>query len=129
MSKLDNKIINEKLEEVFKKLDSAAKINISLKFVLRKVEIPEYWFYYAHKINDLFEKSICCVGKRILFQSRENSKNLILWSNTQRTPEHKMEVQLGHKSHYFGCTNGFYSNGMSRLCYVHFPRLYYDICM
>ena len=36
MSKLDTKIINEKLEEVFKKLDSAAKINIALGSVLRK---------------------------------------------------------------------------------------------
>ena len=34
MSKLDTKIINEKLEEVFNKLDSAAKINIALGFVL-----------------------------------------------------------------------------------------------
>ena len=32
MSKLDTKIINEKLEEVFNKLDSAAKINIALGF-------------------------------------------------------------------------------------------------
>ena len=30
MSKLDTKIMNEKLEEVFNKLDSAAKINIAL---------------------------------------------------------------------------------------------------
>ena len=34
MSKLDTKIISEKLEEVFNKLDSAAKINIALVFVL-----------------------------------------------------------------------------------------------
>ena len=34
MSKIDTKIINEKLEEVFKKLDSAAKINIAIGFVL-----------------------------------------------------------------------------------------------
>ena len=33
MSKLDTKIINEKLEEVFNKLDSAAKINIALGFI------------------------------------------------------------------------------------------------
>ena len=41
MSKLDTKIINEKLEEVFNKLDSAAKINIALGFVLRNVETGE----------------------------------------------------------------------------------------
>ena len=42
MSKLDTKIINEKLEEVFNKLDSAAKINIALGFVLRNVETGDY---------------------------------------------------------------------------------------
>ena len=53
ISKLDTKIINEKLEEVFKKLDFAAKINISLGFVLRNIEFGEYRYFYAH----LFEKS------------------------------------------------------------------------
>ena len=36
LAKLDTKLIKEKLEEVFKKLDSAAKINIALGFVLQK---------------------------------------------------------------------------------------------
>ena len=38
MSKLDTKMINEKLEEVFNKLNSAAEINIALGFVLRNIE-------------------------------------------------------------------------------------------
>ena len=38
MSKLDTKIINENLEEVFNKLDSAAKSNIALGFFLRNVK-------------------------------------------------------------------------------------------
>ena len=38
MSKLDTKIINEKLEEVFNKLDSAASINIALGFVLQNAK-------------------------------------------------------------------------------------------
>ena len=38
MSKLDNKVINEKHEYVFNKLDSALKINMALEFVLRNVE-------------------------------------------------------------------------------------------
>ena len=44
MSKLGTKIINEKLEEVFNKLDSAAKINIALRFILRKVETGKYGY-------------------------------------------------------------------------------------
>ena len=42
ISKLDTKIINEKLEEVFNKLDFAAKINIALGFVLQNFETGEY---------------------------------------------------------------------------------------
>ena len=57
MSKLDTKIINEKLEEVFNKLDSAAKINIALGFVLRNIETGEYRYFYAHENNTLFEKT------------------------------------------------------------------------
>ena len=57
MSKLDTKIINEKLEEVFNKLDSAAKINIALGFVLRNLETGEYRYCYAHENNTLLEKS------------------------------------------------------------------------
>ena len=38
MFKLDTKLFNEKLEVVFNKLDSAAKIDIALEFVLRKIE-------------------------------------------------------------------------------------------
>ena len=57
MSKLDSKNINEKLEEVFNKLESATKINIALGFVLRNVKTGEYRFYYAHENNTLFEKT------------------------------------------------------------------------
>ena len=54
MSNLDTKIINEKLEEVFNKLDSAAKIIIALGFVLRNVGTGEYRYYYVHENNTLF---------------------------------------------------------------------------
>ena len=56
MSKLDTKIINEKLEEVFNKLNSAAKINIALGFVLQNFETGEYRQFYAHENNCLFER-------------------------------------------------------------------------
>ena len=63
MSKLDTKIINEKLEEVFIKQDSAAKINIAHGFVLCNVETGEYRYYYAHENNTLFEKSLLLCTK------------------------------------------------------------------
>ena len=56
MSKLDTKIITEKLQEIFNKLDSAAKIKIVLGFVLRNVETGEYRYCYAHESNTLFKK-------------------------------------------------------------------------
>ena len=61
MSKLDTKIINEKLEEVFNKLDSAAKIINALEFVLRNVEMGEYRYYYAHCKQYLARKLVFTV--------------------------------------------------------------------
>ena len=38
LSKLDSNLVNEKLDQVFEKLDCAAKINIALGYVLCNVE-------------------------------------------------------------------------------------------
>ena len=72
MSKLDTKIINEKLEEVFNKLDSAAKINIALGFVLRNFETAEYRYFYAHENKTLFEKFhlLCTKADLITIQGK-----------------------------------------------------------
>ena len=52
-SKLDPNLVNEELDQVFEKLDCAAKINIALGFVLRNIETSEYRFFYAHENNTL----------------------------------------------------------------------------
>ena len=62
MSKLDTKIINEKLEEVYNKLDSAAKINIALGFVLRNIETGKYQYFYA-RVNHTKADLITIRGK------------------------------------------------------------------
>ena len=79
MSKLDTKIINEKLEEVFNKLDSAAKINTALGFVLRNVETGEYRYYYAHENNTLFEKShlLCTKADLITIQGKVEKFDIV----------------------------------------------------
>ena len=41
-SKLDPNFGNEKLEQIFEKFDCAAKVNIALFFVLRKIKTGEY---------------------------------------------------------------------------------------
>ena len=65
MSKLDTKIINEKLEEVFNKLDSAAKLNIALGFVLRNVETENIGITTETKTILSSKKCTYCVRKRI----------------------------------------------------------------
>ena len=79
MSNLDTKIINEKLEEVFNKLDSAAKIKIALGYVLCNVETGEYWYYYAHENNNLFEKlhSLCTKADLITIQGKVEKFDIV----------------------------------------------------
>ena len=79
MSKLHTKIINEKLEEVFNKLDSAAKINIALGFVLRNIETGEYQYFYAHENNTLFEKShlLCMKADLITIQGKVEKFDIV----------------------------------------------------
>ena len=78
MSK-DTKIINEKLEEVFNKLDSAAKISFSLGFILRNVETEEYRYYYAHENNILFEKSqlLCTKAELITIKGKVEKIDIV----------------------------------------------------
>ena len=49
LSKLDTNLVNEKLDQVFEKLDCTAKINIALGFGLCNIEMSEYRYFYAHK--------------------------------------------------------------------------------
>ena len=79
MSKLDTKIINEKLEEVFNKLDSAAKINIALGFAFRNIETGEYQYFYAHENNTLFEKShlLCTKADLITIQGKVEKFDIV----------------------------------------------------
>ena len=57
LSRLDPSKINEKLKEVFEKINCAAKINLALGFILRNVDTDEYRYFYAHEKNTFFEKT------------------------------------------------------------------------
>ena len=94
MSELDTKIINEELEEVFNKLNSAAKINIALAFVLRNIETREYRYFYAHENNTLFEKShlLCMKADSIKIPGKVEKFDIV----EPRTPKHKMEIQVNY---------------------------------
>ena len=56
MTYLDDKVKDEKLNEVFNKVESAAEINIALGFVIGNEDTGEYRCYYAYKNNTSFEK-------------------------------------------------------------------------
>ena len=114
MSKLDTKIINEKLEEVFNKLDSAAKINVALEFVLRNVETGEYRYYYAHENNTLFEKPhLLCTKADLITIQEKVEKFDIVEQCTQERQNTKWGSQVDDKSHYFCCVTKKYPMGCS----------------
>ena len=78
-SKLDPNLVNEKLDQVFEKLDCAAKINIALGFVLRNIETSENRYFYAYENNTLFDKSILLCTKPDLttIQNKVNKQDII----------------------------------------------------
>ena len=79
LSKLDPNLVNEKLDQVFEKLDCAAKINIALGFVLRDIETGDYRYFYAHENNTLFDKSIvlCTKADLTTIQNKVNKQDII----------------------------------------------------
>ena len=95
MSMLDTKIINEKLEEVFNKLNSAAKINKTLGFVLRNIETAEYRYFYAHENNTLFEKShLLCTKADLITIQEKVEKFVIVEQCTQERQNTKWQFKL-----------------------------------
>ena len=85
VTKIDTKIINEKLEEVFNKLNSAAKIIIALDFGLQNIEMCEKRYFNANENKTLFEKSdLLCTKENLITIQGKEKKNLILWSNVSR---------------------------------------------
>ena len=79
LSKLDPNEINEKLKEVFEKLNFGAKVNLALGFILRNVDTNEYRYFYAHENNTFFEKShlLCSKGDLVSLQDRVEKMDLV----------------------------------------------------
>ena len=95
MSKLGTKRVNEKPEEVFNKLDSAAKINIALGFVLRNIETDEYQYFYAHENNIFFQKShLLCTKKDLKTIQGKVEKFDIVEQSTQEYENTKWKFKL-----------------------------------
>ena len=83
------------MENVFNKLDFAEKINIALGFVLRNVETGEYWYYYAHENDTLFEKlDFLCTKADLISIQGELEKFDILEQCTQERQNTKWRFKL-----------------------------------
>ena len=75
---------------MFEKFNCAAKINLSLGFILRNVDTDEYRYFYAHENNTFFEKShlLCSKGDIVSLQDTVEKMDLIEtcaqeWANTK----------------------------------------------
>ena len=94
-SKLDPTLVDEKLDQVFEKLDCAAKINIALGFVLCIIEASENRYFYAHENNTLFDKSmLLCTKADLTNKQNEINKQDILEVCTQERQNTKWRFKL-----------------------------------
>ena len=57
MSSFDVSLLNNKLDNVFKELKCAAKVNLAFGFVLKKIEDGMCRYFYAHEDNTIMEKA------------------------------------------------------------------------
>ena len=67
------------MKEVIEKLNCAAKVNLALGFILRKVDTDEYRYFYAHENNTFFEKChlLCSKGDLVSLQDRIEKMDLV----------------------------------------------------
>ena len=79
LPKLDPHLVNEKLDQVFEKLDCAEKVKIALGFVLCNIESVEYGYFYAHENNTLFDKSmlLCTKADLTTIPNKVNKQDIL----------------------------------------------------
>ena len=78
LSDLDNKKINEKIDEVFTKLKSAAKVNLALGFIVQNVETNDYRYYYPHENNLLLDQAFLLSNRNHLLNLQNKIEKLDL---------------------------------------------------
>ena len=78
LSDLDNKNINEKIDEVFTNLNCAAKFNQALGFILRNVETNDYRYYYPHENNLLLDRAFLLSNRNDLLNIQKEIEKLDL---------------------------------------------------
>ena len=56
METLSTKIVEEKVDHVFKNLNCAAKVNFEFGFILKNIEDGRFRYFYAHENNTLLDR-------------------------------------------------------------------------
>ena len=79
LSNLDTKEINEKLNEVFAKLNCAAKINIAFGFLLQNIETNDYRYFYPHENNLLLDRTFLLCNRNDLLNIQNEIEKLDLF--------------------------------------------------
>ena len=54
---LNETIVNEKIDHFFNNVNSAAKVNLALGFILKNIEDGEVGYFCAHESNTLLDRS------------------------------------------------------------------------
>ena len=81
------KLLQEKNQQVFESLHCAAKVNLSLGFVLRNVEDGSYRYFYAHENNLFLERSLVIANKGDMseFQQKLDDLKIVELSTRERS--------------------------------------------
>ena len=81
------KFLQKKIQQFSESLHCAAKVNLALGFVLRKVEDGSYRYFYAHENSLLLEKSLLIANKEDMteFQQRQDDLNNMELSTKKRS--------------------------------------------
>ena len=115
LSKLVSNLVNEKLDQIFEKLNCAAKVNVALGFVLRNIE---YVFFMSVEITifaGFFDKYplLCAKADLTTIQNKVSQQDLIEVC-TQERQKLKMAIQVDHNCDHFCCLTQKRTHGMSR---------------
>ena len=78
LSDLDNKKINERLNEVFVNLNCAAKINKALGFLLQNIETNDYRYFFPHENNLLLDRAFLLCNRNDLLNIQNEIEKLDL---------------------------------------------------
>ena len=79
MLSFDVSLLNDKLDYVFKELKCAAKINLALGFVLKKIEDGMCRFFYAHENNTIMERAklVCTQADMTKLKGRMQKMDIV----------------------------------------------------